>query len=826
MECCLSHQEQMLENKLKGLDNPYRETHKRVFKILESIENLTPSIDIQRALYFTKSMQETEGEHLTLRWAKALYNIAENIDVYIDDDNLLCGRAGAQGRYGILYPELDGDFLDLALKELPNRESSPFTISQADADVVVHEIAPYWKGKTYHEALNKAFAPETHALTYNDPDGLHSRYIVNETSSFRSCLQWVHDYEVILKRGFGGIRKEMQEKLDALDPLSPVDNVEKKPFIEAIILVCDAIILWANRHAALAEQKASEEKDPVRKAELREMARICSKVPEHPAETFHEAVQSQWFTQMFSRLEQKTGTIVSNGRMDQYLYPYYEKDVEAGTMDEIKAMELIECMFVSMAQFIDLYISPQGGDFNEGYAHWEAVTIGGQTKDGLDATNELSYLFLRSKREFPHHYPDLAARIHARAPQRFLAEIAETIKEGSGFPKLINDEEVIPLHLSKGAKFSEIYDYAISGCAEIRMPNRDTYTSGCPYINFAAAVEMVLYNGKMLKYGDRQLAPATGDPCLFETFDDFLAAYTVQHRNLLKHGFAQEVSVIKLRKDHFAAPLADAMHALCRKHCIDIHQPDIPEGIDLGYFEVIGFGTVVDSLAAIKKLVFEDKKLTMQQVIDACKADFKGYEDVQALLKTAPCYGNNDPYADEIGKYVDALSVEFAEKYQDELGVHLDVRYVPFTSHVPFGRVVSATPNGRVAWYPLSDGSSASHGADKNGPTAILMSNYTTKNFDHRERAARLVNIKFTPKCLEGEEGTRKLVDLIRAYCDLRLWHIQFNVINAETLIKAQQHPEQYRNLIVRIAGYSAYFCDLSKDLQDDLIARTAHETI
>ena len=824
MECCLSHQEQMLENKIKGLDNPYRENHKRVFKILETIENLTPSIDVERALYFTQSMKETEGQHLTLRWAKAMYNIARNISVYIDDDNLLCGRAGAQGRYGILYPELDGDFLDMAVKDLPNRENSPFTLTQEDADIIINEIAPYWKGKTYHEDLNKAFAPETHALTYDDPDGLHSRYIVNETSSFRSCLQWVHDYEVVLKRGFGGIRAEMQEKLDALDPFSPKDNTEKKPFIEAIILVCDAIILWANRHADLAEKKAGEEKDETRKAELLEMARICRKVPEQPAETFHEAVQSQWFTQMFSRLEQKTGTIVSNGRMDMYLYPFYEKDVEEGRLDEIKAMELIECMFVGMAQFIDLYISPQGGDFNEGYAHWEAVTIGGQTKNGVDSTNELSYLFLRSKREFPHHYPDLAARIHARAPQRFLAEIAETIKEGSGFPKLINDEEVIPLHLAKGAKFEEIYDYSISGCAEIRMPNRDTYTSGCAYINFAAALEMVMYDGKMLKYGDEQLAPTTGDPCEFKTFDEFLNAYTVQHRNLLKHAFSQQARVIDLRKDHFAAPLADAMHALCRKHCVDIHQPDVPEGIDLGYFEVIGYGTVIDSLAAIKKLVFEDKKLTMKQIVEACKADFKGYEDIQAMLRTAPCFGNNDPYADEIGKYVDSLSVEFAEKYQDELGVHLDVRYVPFTSHVPFGRVVSATPNGRVAWYPLSDGSSASHGADKNGPTAILMSNYTTKNFDHRERAARLVNIKFTPKCVEGEEGTQKLVDFIRAYCDLRLWHIQFNVINADTLIKAQKNPEQYRNLIVRIAGYSAYFCDLSKDLQDDLIARTAHE--
>jgi formate C-acetyltransferase len=483
-------------------------------------------------------------------------------------------------------------------------------------------------------------------------------------------------------------------------------------------------------------------------------------------------------------------------------------------------------MYVGMAQFIDLYISPQGGAFNEGYAHWEAVTVGGQTKDGLDATNELTYLFLRSKREFPHHYPDLAARIHSRAPERFLAEVAETIKEGSGFPKLINDEEVIPLPLSKGAKFDEIYDYAVSGCAEIRMPNRDTYTSGNPYINFAAAVEMVLYNGKMQKYGDAQLSVETGDPTSFTTWDQFFDAYKAQHNNFLKNAFVQQANVIRLRKNHFATPFGSAMHDLCMESCTDLHQPDVPGGIDLGYFEFMGLGTVVDSLVAIKKLVFEDKVLTMAQVIEACKANFEGFEDVRAMLQNVPCYGNNDPYPDSIAKELDELCVSFAQKYQMELGVHLDVRYVPFTSHVPFGRVVSATPNGRYAYSPLSDGSSASHGADKNGPTAVMLSNYTTKNFNYRERAARLVNIKFTPKCVEGAEGTKKLVDFIRTFCDLRLWHIQFNVINADTLIKAQENPEQYRNLIVRIAGYSAYFCDLSKDLQDDLIARTAHEVI
>jgi len=826
MECCRSPHEILVQNKIDGVANPYRESHARVFKILDRIENLKPVIDVERALYFTQSMEKTEGEPLVLRWAKAMMHIAQNITVYIDDDSLICGRSGCKGRYGILYPELDGDFLDMAVKELPTRESSPFSISEEDAKIIVEQIAPYWKGKTYHEALNTALDEDTHKLTYDDPDGLSSRYIINETSSFRSSLQWVHDYEKILKRGFGGIKKESQERLDALDPLSPTDYNTKKPYLEAIVIVCDAIILWANRHADLAEELAASETDEVRKAELLKMAEVSRKVPEHPASNFHEAIQSQWFTQMFSRIEQKTGTIISNGRMDQYLYPYYKNDVEAGILTDDQAIEFIECLYVGMAQFIDLYISPQGGDFNEGYAHWEAVTVGGQTKDGLDATNELTYLILRSKREFPHHYPDLAARIHARAPERFIAEVAETIKEGSGFPKLINDEEVIPLHLSKGATFEEIYDYAVSGCAEIRMPNRDTYTSGNPYINFAAALEMVLYNGKMLKFGDQVLSIETGDPTSFATWDEFFNAYKAQQINFLKYAFIQQHNVIRLRANHFASPFGSAMHDLCMEHCVDLHQPDIPGGIDLGYFEFMGIGTVVDSLCAIKKLVYEDKKLTMSQILEAVRANFEGFEDIRAMVQNAPCYGNNDPYADAIAKELDHVCVSFANKYQKELGVHLDVRYVPFTSHVPFGRVVSASPNGRLAYSALSDGSSASQGADVNGPTAVMLSNYTTKNFNFRERAARLVNIKFTPKCVEGEEGTQKLVDFIRTFCDLRLWHIQFNVVNADTLKKAQADPETYKNLIVRIAGYSAYFCDLSKDLQDDLIARTGHEVL
>lgn len=824
---CRSLQEERLQDKIEGREDRFRASHERVFRMLERFENQKPRIDIERALYFTESMKETEGEMLCLRWAKALRHIAENMTVYVQEDQLMLGRAGTDdGRYGILYPELDGDFLDIAVKELPNRPTSPATITEADAKRVVEEIAPYWKGKTFHEKLNAALPPEVHKLTYDDPEGLLSRYIVNETASFRSSIQWVHDYEKILKRGFNGIKREAEEKLAALDPLSPADNVTKKPFLDAIVIVCDAIVHWAKRHAILAREMAEKETNPIRKAELIRMAENAEHVPGEPARDFWEACQSQWFTQMFSRIEQKTGTTISNGRMDQYFFPFYEKDMEEGKITEDQAIELLECMWVGMAEFIDMYISPTGGAFNEGYAHWEAVTVGGQTPEGYDATNDLTHLILKSKREFPLHYPDLAARIHSRCPDSYLYDVAETIKDGTGFPKLINDEEVVPLYVSKGATFAEALDYAVSGCTEARMPNRDTYTSGGAYVNFAAAIEMLLRNGRMKKYGDQVLGVETGDPTKFETWEEVWDAYVKQHLCFLRAAFIQQYTINNLRASCFAQPMGSAMHDLCMKHCIDLHQPQIPEGINLGYFEYMGLGTVVDSLSAIKKLVFEDKKLTMQQIIDAIDANFEGYEDVAALLRSVPCYGNNEPYADEIGREIDKISVEYGGKYSKELGMHNDVRYVPFTSHVPFGKVVSATPNGRKEFTPLSDGSSASHGADINGPTAILLSNYNTKNYGMRDRAARMLNIKFTPKSLEGEQGSDKLVSFIRTFCDLKVWHVQFNVINRSTLLAAKQDPEKYRNLIVRIAGYSAYFVDLSPDLQNDLIARTEHNTI
>ncbi|MCD8159147.1 MAG: glycyl radical protein [Clostridiales bacterium] len=821
----LSPQEERIQNEINNKGEGLKH-YNRAVDIVKEIRGKKPGIDIERGLYFTRSFKETEGQPLILRWAKALYNYAENASVYIDENQLIVGRSGKQGRYGILYPELDGNIFKEAVEKLPARENSPFDISDEDADIVVNEIAPYWVGKTFHESFAKSLTKETSKLTYNKDRELTSRYIVNETASFRSSLQWVHDYEIVLEKGFKGIKEEAEEKLASLDEYSPIDYTEKKPFLEALIITCDAIVLWANRHGDTAKQLAEKEENPKRKAELLKIAETCRYVPENPARTFYEAMQSKWFTQMFSRIEQKTGTIISNGRMDQYLYPFYKRDIEKGIITDDEVQELFECMWAAMAQFIDLYLSDTGGAFNEGYAHWEAVTVGGQTKEGLDAVNELTYILLKSKREFPLNYPDLAARIYTRSPKRYLYEVAETIKAGEGFPKLINDEDVIPLLLSKGASFEETYDYSVSGCAECHMPNRDTYTSPNAYINFAAALEMVIYNGRMLKYGSELLGLETGNFEDFKTFDDLLYAFLKQQRYFIKHAFIQQREIIRLRAEHFASPLGSALHRLCRESYTDLHQPKIEGGIDLGYFEYMGFATVVDSLAAIKKLVFEEKKITLGQLKTALENNFKGYEAVRQLLVNAPSYGNDNPYTDSIGKFLDREAQEFTRKYGAELGVHMDLRLIPFTSHVPFGKVVSATPNGRFAYTPLSDGSSASQGADINGPTAILLSNYATKNFNYNEHTGRLLNIKLSPACVQGDVGTEKLVRFIEAWRDLKLWHVQFNVLNTETLRQAQKHPEDYRNLLVRIAGYSAYFTELTKDLQDDIISRTEHEAV
>lgn len=824
-ESILSPQEQKVKENhgqvvwRKGAENS------RIARIYNQFKLAPSVVDVQRARYFTESFRETEGQPLILRWAKALYKVAEKLDVYIDDGQLLAGRGGKPGKYGLIYPELDGCFLKSFVKQARTRDESPFEIEEADIAVLEDEIYPYWKGKTYYEDLAASLPDDILKLTFEPEDAFTSRFIVNETSSMRSALQWVHDYKKGLTLGFQAIGDDARRKLDQLEDRGQ-DGSDAAAFQEAIATVSDAIILFARRHSEKAWELAKTEKDPARRRELSEIAEICAKVPRYPAESFREAVQSQWFMQLFSRFEQKTGSTISNGRMDQYLYPYYKKDAEAGKIDRDGAKELLQCLWLAMAQYVDLYVSPAGVKFNEGYAHWEAVTIGGVDPQGRDAVNELTILFLEDKREFPLNYPDLAARVHKDSPEEYLEEIAKTIAEGTGFPKLINDEEVIPNMIAKGADPAEARDYAVSGCTEARMPNRDTYTSPCPYVNLGAAVELTLNNGRIPRCGDELLTMETGDPGDFKTWEEFEEAFFTQEKYLIEVAFRQQAIVNRIRERHFAAPLGSSLHALCIAEQKDLHSARIPGGIDIGYFDLIGYGTAADSLAAIKKNVYEEKYFSIEELKAALAADFEGAEPLRQRLLRAPKYGNDDAYADSIALKIDGVASREAKKNQEATGVWQDLRYVPVTSHIPFGKVTGALPNGRRAHAALSDGSSAAQGADRKGPTCVLLSNYHTKHEAIANHASRLLNIKLSPATVAGDEGLDKIVAFIRSWCALKLWHLQFNIINRETLLAAKAHPEDYRSLLVRVAGYSAYFVELTDELQNDIIARTEHGSL
>ena len=791
----------------------------RIQRMLEGFRDQPIRLNINRARLLTESMKSTEGQPMVLRWAKALALILENQPIHIEDDELLVGSAGPPGRYAVVYCELvgPGRFYTHPHELAPSKPGDPILITEEDVAALKEDILPYWHAHAYHTATMNALPEETRRL-------MERIFVVTPTASGRSMLAWAHDYGKVLERGIGSIRKEAGDRLAALDPFDTAAYVEQRPFLEAVCVVCDAMVAFSHRYAELARSMAADEPREERRRELLEIADICERVPEKPARTLHEAVQSQWFVQTVSRFEQAVGGVVGNGRIDQYLYPYYRKDIDEGRLTEDEVLTLLESIWIGMARSTDVYAKPGMPSLTDGFAHWEATTIGGLTPNGVDASNELSYLILKSKREFPLNYPDLAARIHSRTPNAFLHAVAETIKEGSGFPKLFCDDEIIPLLVAKGGSMEEANDYCVTGCSETKMLNREGIATGCAWINLGAILEMTLRDGRMGCYGNGLVGVSTGDPRTFETFDQLWEAFSRQVENVVQHTFIQQHVSDTLKSQHIASPMFSMLHDLCMESCKDIHSGPIEGALYLGFFDVMGFGTVIDSLAAIRALVFEDETLTMDELLDALDADFVGHEAVRQMCLHAPKYGNNEHAVDQLGHDIEACFSRLAHRHTTAFGGELDLRYVSVTSHIPLGAVVGATPDGRKAREPLSESISPSQGRDIKGPTATLMSIGSTKCAQYKERAARLLNMKLSPASLAGEDGTRKLMAFIRTACDMKMWHIQFNIINRNTLLAAQEDPDKYRNLLVRVAGYSAYFVDLTPALQNEIIRRTEHE--
>jgi pyruvate formate-lyase/glycerol dehydratase family glycyl radical enzyme len=784
-----------------------------------------PRVTLDRAVLFTESFQETENQPLVLRWAKALKHFVEMVPVTIFPDEIIVGRPNTWfGRWGIVYPELDGSVMPAGVEMFRKNKGKPgdVTVTDEDGKIISEILTPYWAGKDYSTNYVRSLPEETRFLMYGpDPNNLIMMTVVVFASSpMRHSQNWTPDFSKILIRGVKGIREEAQARLAALS--EPRDIIYKKPFLDAVVMTCDAMTTWSSRYAQLARELAAKEQNPPRKQELLEIADICEWVPENPARTFREALQAEWWAQMFNRIEQ-TSCAMGQGRMDQYMWPFYEKDLAEGRITKESAIELLHCLWLNMAQCVEIKMNPVTAAGAEGFAKFEDVCLGGQTPEGKDATNDLTHLILESTRALSLTCPEPCIRIHANTPDSLLHHVAEVIKDGKGFPKLLNDEMIVPFYLANGASLKEALDYVISGCCEQRLINRETNVTASGGINYGSAVEMTFRNGKLKVFKDLQFGVQTGDPRTWTSYDQVWNAFCAQVSHLAQHALIQQYIAYQIKPQYFAAPATSMLHDLAMTECRDLHSHGdyFLGAIDNGTFEAFGKGTVVDSLAAVKHLIFDTKRLTWDQLLTAIEANWEGHEAIRQLCLNAPKYGNGIDWVDDIGFQIESFLLEFLHQHPKPHDQAFLMRQIPITFHVPMGKVTWATPNGRHATEFLSEGISASHGMDTKGPTVALSSMARGRNLSYREKGGDLINLKFSPANVAGEEGTRRLMQLVRTWCDLKHWHVQFNILNRETLLAAQKEPEKYRNLIVRIAGYSAYFVDLSPTQQMEIIART-----
>ena len=698
-------------------------------------------------------------------------------------------------------------------------------VTPDDEKIVDKILVPYWAGKDFATNFYHALPEDTRFIILG-PDKkniLLWTCVITATSPMRHSQNWTPDFSKILTRGVKGIREEAKAKLVALT--DPRDIVYKKPFLDAVIITCDAMTTWSKRYAAHATELASKEANPQRKKELQEIAEVCEWVPENPARTFREALQAQWWGQIFNRIEQ-TSSSMGQGRVDQYLWPYYSKDIAEGRVTKEAAMELLHCLWLQMSQVTEIKLNPVAAAGTEGFSQFCDVVLGGQTPDGLDATNDLSYLILESMRGLQIVSPDPCVRIHANTPDAFLHHVVECVKDGKGYPKVCNDEDVIPFYLANGATMKEALNWSISGCCENRLPNRETNVTAGGIMNYGIITEMTFRNGKCKVLNDVQFGVQTGDPRTWTSFDQVWQAFCTQFHHLAPHDLVQQYIAMQLKPRHFAAPQTSMLHDLAMAECRDLHTHGerFQGAIQHMTFEAVGKGTAIDSLAAVKHLIFDTKKLTWDQLLTAMEANWEGHEAVRQMCRNAPKYGNGIEWVDAIGFDFETLLLEFVHRHFEATGDTFVLRQIPVTFHLPTGRATWATPDGRKAREYLAEGISASHGMDVKGPTVALASMARARNRSFAEKAGDLINMKFSPANVAGEEGTRRLMQIIRTWCNLKHWHVQFNILNRATLLAAQKDPEKYRNLIVRIAGYSAYFVDLSPSQQNEIIARTEEQ--
>ncbi len=796
----------------------------RVERLRERHIQSVPHVSVERSLLLTNSFKKTEGEPKEIRRAKALSEVLENLGIDIGPDELIVGGISAKPRAVCLFPELSVEWLKEELDTLATREFDPLIISEEDKEIIRKEVIPYWEGKTTEDIFDKMVPRDLKdALT----SGHYSPHIAYQT---KGTVSWF-DAKQCLNLGLKGLKMKADYRINTLD-LTKFEDVKKLPFLNAVKVACDGATAFIKRYAALARELGQSEANADRKKELARVTECCEWISENPPRTFHEALQFSFFVYVIDRLEAPAEGY-SPGRLDQWLYPFYKMDVEEGALTRDEALELLECFFVKLCEIWWARTKEQAAR-SGGYATWTTINIGGLSREGKDATNELSYLILQAVADLKLHLPDIALRLHKGTPDDFLTKACELLRLGTGNPKFYNDEQIIPfmMQITNGAiSLEQARDYYQSGCLEQRLEDPCAPQFHFIYIGYNSAppLEYVFTNGVLRRSG-KKIGAETGDPRKFRSYEEVVEAFRKQLAHSVRIWVAlQNIAAVAALNSTVAMPFASAVHPVCIENGVDLYQGGggLPGSLQWWYINIgLGLPDVIDSLAAIKKLVFEDKVISMPELIDALDTDFEGREDLrQMLINNAPKYGNDDDYVDSIAKEVHVMACEEAYKIRNRFGGYWIPRELSLTRNIYHGENIGALPSGRKAWVPLADAGAPMAGYDRNGPTAVVktIGKVNRATLEHEVPMALLHNMRFSPVILAGDNGLKNMSAFLRGWCELQCFQVQFNVISTGILRDAQAHPEKYLDLLVKVAGYSAYFSQLNRSVQDDIIRRTEY---
>lgn len=782
----------------------------RTKRLNDAMRSVKPAICIERAKLITESYKQTEGMPYIIRRAMGLKYLLEHMTIFIDDEELIVGNHGSTPRSAPLYPEF-GSFSKKELDLMPIRKIDTLQITEEDKETLLKEIYPYWENKTIGD-LSRYYIDERIMKV------LDSEYrVFNPLSRTRSGYgHYLPDINKIIRHGFCKVEEDAREYLEKLDILDP-EFTDKTHFYKSVLIVCEGIRSFQERYVSLAEEMAGKEEHPRRKKELLLIASNLRQVPYGPAQTYYQALQSYWFTLLIDYCGQN-GSAISGGRVDQMFYPYYKKDLEEGIMVKEEAKELLEALWVKSSDVIKAgtYMSARN---NGGFATTINVVLGGVDEDGNDAVNEFTYVCLDAEQTVFNSEPNTSIRISEKNPDKFMRRVLRILVENEGGKlPFFNDELIIDGLMEDGVSLKDARDYAIVGCVEpTGQGNTMGRTNAC-YFNLAKCLELALFDGECQMSG-QQLGPKTGKFENFGTFEEFTKAYEAQV-NYFVDMMISALNSIELLHSRYG------QHIYCSMlldGCMEAGKDCTQGGAKYDYAGVqgVGIADVGDSLTAIKRLIFDNRELTPKQLLRALRNNFKGDEILKyRLINEVPKYGNDIPKADAMTEYAGRQYCESVKRHRSPFGAIYRPGLFCLSSNTPLGRQVSALPSGREAGTPLGDGGiSPKHGMDICGPTAACKS---VAKVDHKGAINGVnFNMKFMPTILKTGEERQKLVDMIRTYFAMGGMHIQFNILTPEKLKDAQQNPDRHRNLVVRVAGYSAFFVELDKDIQDEIISRT-----